>query len=231
MKGLTQGSDSGGGQKRAKSPSRPATQVPVKRPRQTQADSSATMSRSLQQQEEDDIQEVTPAVVKSEPGQEATPGQHLATYDEESYADYGQYDETQEYDGAMMADYQQAGLDGNKGKIFCTIVCLCVVVCCCCVLKVFLAGKILPEDLIPGQDRQVLQNYLELITTETGELKHKCTLCGSLSSQKQHAENHLENIHFQGYFKYDCADCGVSFDKRNKYYQHRSKCKSSFGKF
>ena len=123
VKGLTQGPDTGGGggggQKRAKSPSRPSTQVPVKRPRQSQPDTSAHLSRSQQQQEEDDIQEVMPAVVKSEPGQEASaaPGQHLATYDEENYADYGQYDDTQEYDATMMADYQQAGLDGNKGKI------------------------------------------------------------------------------------------------------------------
>lgn len=138
VKGLTQGPETGGGgggQKRAKSPSRPSTQVPVKRPRQSQPDTSANLSRSQQQQEEDDIQEVMPAVVKSEPGQEASaaPGQHLATYDEENYADYGQYDDTQEYDGAMMADYQQAGLDGNKGKILRQVCWSCenAVLCCC----------------------------------------------------------------------------------------------------
>ena len=120
VKGLTQGADSGGGgQKRAKSPSsRQTTQVPVKRPRQSDASANITRAAAVPQ-DDDDIQEVMPAVVKAEPGQETSvaPGQHLATYDEESYGDYGQYDDTQEYDGSMMVDYQQTGLDGNKGKL------------------------------------------------------------------------------------------------------------------
>ena len=113
VKGLTQGGESGGGQKRSKSPStRPSSSVPAKRPRQQQQE---------RHEEEDDIEEVLP--VKTEPSSSFTDntlqhGQHLVNYDDnyEAGGEFGQYDDQQEYD-ASLVDYNQAGADGNKGTI------------------------------------------------------------------------------------------------------------------
>ena len=80
---------------------------------------------------------------------------------------------------------------------------------------------------LAGQDRQMLQNYIEKVTTDDGDVKFKCTMCGSLSSQKPHAINHVENIHFPGCFEYNCKYCGTSFDKRNQYYKHVASCKQN----
>lgn len=81
---------------------------------------------------------------------------------------------------------------------------------------------------LAGQDRSVLLNNIEKVTTESGEVKYKCAICGSLKSQKAHAENHVENLHFRGYFQYNCKHCGLSFDRRNQLYKHVVSCRQSF---
>ena len=73
---------------------------------------------------------------------------------------------------------------------------------------------------ITGQSRQMLMNYIEKIVTDEGEQKFKCTICGSCKTQKAHAENHVENIHFPGCFSYSCKFCGMDFDRRNQLYKH-----------
>ena len=126
VKGLTQGS--GGGQqgtKRPKSP--PSSSKPIvpsaKRPRPPDPIKQPQISAPVDV--DDDIQEVLP--VKTEPGASssmASPaghlvqaqGGHLATYDEEGYGEYSQFEEQQEFDGSMV-DFNQTGVDGNKGKI------------------------------------------------------------------------------------------------------------------
>jgi len=123
VKGLTQGS--GGGQqgtKRPKSP--PSSSKPIvpsaKRPRPPDPIKQPQISAPVDV--DDDIQEVLP--VKTEPGASSsmTPsdghlvqaqGGHLATYDEEGYGEYSQFEEQQEFDGSMV-DFNQTGVDGNK---------------------------------------------------------------------------------------------------------------------
>merc|ERR1719342_932162 len=123
VKGLTQGS--GGGQqgtKRPKSP--PSSSKPIipsaKRPRPPDPIKQPQISASVDV--DDDIQEVLP--VKTEPGASSSmtqsdghlvqaQGGHLATYDEEGYGEYSQFDEQQEFDGSMV-DFNQTGVDGNK---------------------------------------------------------------------------------------------------------------------
>jgi len=125
VKGLTQGS--GGGQqgtKRPKSP--PSSSKPIvpsaKRPRPPDPIKQPQISAPVDV--DDDIQEVLP--VKTEPGASssmASPaghlvqaqGGHLATYDEEGYGEYSQFEEQQEFDGSMV-DFNQTGVDGNKGE-------------------------------------------------------------------------------------------------------------------
>ena len=117
VKGLTQGND-GGSSKRPRSPaaSKSSSSLPVKRPRP---------APPIPPVQDDDIQEVVP--VKTEPALAAvtsysgagasqdTQQQQVATYDEENYAEYGEYEDQQGYTETGMVDFNQS-MDGNKGK-------------------------------------------------------------------------------------------------------------------
>jgi len=121
VKGLTQG----GGQQGTKRPKSPVSSKPsvpaAKRPRPPDPIKQPQISAP---EVDDDIQEVLP--VKTEPGASSSmtpavghlgqaPGSHLATYDEENYGEYSQFEEQQEFDGSMV-DFNQTGVDGNKGE-------------------------------------------------------------------------------------------------------------------
>jgi len=121
VKGLTQG----GGQQGTKRPKSPVSSKPsvpaAKRPRPPDPIKQPQISAP---DVDDDIQEVLP--VKTEPGASSSmtpavghlsqaPGSHLATYDEENYGEYSQFEEQQEFDGSMV-DFNQTGVDGNKGE-------------------------------------------------------------------------------------------------------------------
>jgi len=117
VKGLTQGNNGGGSSKRSASP--PASKpLSSKRPRPPDP---IRPPAPVAAPDDDDIQEVLP--VKTEPSSSSAysqvqePEQHLATYEDDSYADYNQYDDTQEYDAGALVDFNASGLDGNKGLI------------------------------------------------------------------------------------------------------------------
>merc|ERR1719342_1210082 len=126
VKGLTQGSGGGHqGTKRPKSP--PSSSKPIvpsaKRPRPPDPIKQTQISAPVDV--DDDIQEVLP--VKTEPGASSSmaptdghlvqaQGGHLATYDEEGYGEYSQFEEQQEFDGSMV-DFNQTGVDANKDPI------------------------------------------------------------------------------------------------------------------
>ena len=114
MKGLTQGND-GGSSKRPRSPApaKSASPHPVKRPRPAQP---------LPPVQDDDIQEVVPvktepavAAVTSYAGAGASQEQQVAAYEDENYAEYGEYEDQQGYTDTGMVDFNQS-MDGNKGK-------------------------------------------------------------------------------------------------------------------
>ena len=50
--------------------------------------------------------------------------------------------------------------------------------------------------------------------------KFKCIICGKMNGRKDHAENHIESIHFPGMFKYNCKYCDIVVTGRNKLYLH-----------
>jgi uncharacterized C2H2 Zn-finger protein len=50
--------------------------------------------------------------------------------------------------------------------------------------------------------------------------KFKCIICGKINGRKDHAENHIESIHFPGVFQYNCKYCELIFTGRNKLYLH-----------
>jgi len=116
VKGLTQGND-GGSSKRPRSPapSKSSSSLPVKRPRPAPPIPPV--------QDDPDIQEVVP--VKTEPALAAVTSyseagasqdqqqQQVATYDEENYAEYGEYEDQQGYTDTGMVDFNQS-MDGNK---------------------------------------------------------------------------------------------------------------------
>jgi len=117
VKGLTQGNN-GGSTKRSASP--PASKpLSAKRPRPP--DPIRPPAPIVAPDADDDIQEVLP--VKTEPSASSSysqiqePEQHLATYEDDSYADYNQYDDQQEYDAGALVDFNASGLDGNKELI------------------------------------------------------------------------------------------------------------------
>ena len=122
VKGLTQGSNGGGGGEKPKSESKPirANEPPApKRPRPSAPPTAVAASSSYQQSYDDDIQEVVP--VKSEPGASAA-----AQYDvgggDNQVALEEQYDENYDYEQYGYDDtidpntgLPYAGADGNKG--------------------------------------------------------------------------------------------------------------------
>ena len=117
VKGLTQGNN-GGSTKRSASP--PASKpLSAKRPRPP--DPIRPPAPIVAPDADDDIQEVLP--VKTEPSASSSysqiqePEQHLATYEDDSYADYNQYDDQQEYDAGALVDFNASGIDGNKGTL------------------------------------------------------------------------------------------------------------------
>ena len=116
VKGLTQGNE-GGSNKRPRSPAatKTSSSLPIKRPRPTEPVHPV--------QVDDDIQEVVP--VKTEPAIASVTSysgagasqdqQQVATYEEENYAEYGEYEDQQGYTDAGMVDFNQS-MDGNKGN-------------------------------------------------------------------------------------------------------------------
>ena len=68
--------------------------------------------------------------------------------------------------------------------------------------------------------RDFLNSYMERVLEGVGMGKFKCSICGKINGRKDHAENHIESIHFPGTFQYNCKYCEMIFTGRNKLYLH-----------
>eukprot|EP00092_Neocalanus_flemingeri_P010079 GFUD01010862.1.p1 GENE.GFUD01010862.1~~GFUD01010862.1.p1 ORF type:complete len:336 (-),score=84.25 GFUD01010862.1:3-1010(-) len=68
--------------------------------------------------------------------------------------------------------------------------------------------------------RDFLNTYIERIVEGLSRGKFKCSICGKINGRKDHAENHIESIHFPGTFQYNCKYCELVFTGRNKLYLH-----------
>ena len=67
-----------------------------------------------------------------------------------------------------------------------------------------------------------LDEYSSKLTERENMGKFQCKLCGKISMSKSKAFNHVENIHFPGYYEYECDQCGEKFGTKNKWAQHRT---------
>ena len=67
-----------------------------------------------------------------------------------------------------------------------------------------------------------LDGYSSKLTEGENMGKFQCKLCGKISKTKVEAFRHVENIHFPGYYEYECDQCGEKFETRNKWSKHRT---------
>jgi len=189
-------------------------QQPSKRPRQV-----PPAVPSSNQRVDDDIQEVVP--VKSEPRDPPPPSQSLPpppqqlfppaqqqghvlaqaddeqalAYPDDSYEDYGQYGDEQEYHGGIAG---MSGLGNHPG----------------------VTGAEGTEGY-SFQDPSELQQF---IRKDPYDGKFHCTVCGKFSHKiGACTRNHVESQHFPNMFTYPCDQCDMTFGTKTTFNLHRSR--------
>jgi len=178
------------------------------------------------QRVDDDIQEVVP--VKSEPKDPHPPSQSLPpppqqqlfspaqqghvlaqaddeqalAYPDDSYEDYGQYGDEQEYHGGMAG---MSGLGNHPGA----------------------AGAEGAEGISVTDPRDLLQFVVKDASScvvSDSRPKYVCSLCYKFSHQgKTNVRNHVESKHFPGQFVYDCEQCQMTFPSKSAVQLHKSR--------
>ena len=78
--------------------------------------------------------------------------------------------------------------------------------------------------LAGGGDTRQLYEYI----VKEGPKSHRCTVCGKVGSDRGNMRKHVENIHFNGSFIYDCKYCSQTFTSRNKLNHHISGSHKSY---
>jgi len=172
------------------------------------------------QRVDDDIQEVVP--VKSEPKDPPPPSQSLPpppqqqlfspaqqqghvlaqaddeqalAYPDDSYEDYGQYGDEQEYHGGMAG---MSGLGNHPGA----------------------AGAEGAEGY-SFQDPSELQQF---VRKDPYDGKFHCTVCGKFSHKiGACTRNHVESQHFPNMFTYPCGQCTKIYRTKTSLFNHRSR--------
>jgi len=192
-------------------------QQPPKRPRQA-----PPSAESSNQRVDDDIQEVVP--VKSEPRDPPPPSQSLPqppqqqvyppaqqqghilaqadddqalAYPDDSYEDYGQYGDEQEYHGGMAG---MSGLGNHPG----------------------VAGA----EGAEGNSFQDPSELLQFVRKDPIDAKFYCMLCTSTvycHKNSYNTRNHVESQHFPKMFSYPCDKCDMTFSTNNAISLHKSR--------
>ena len=75
--------------------------------------------------------------------------------------------------------------------------------------------------LFSGTLREFSEDYI--VHSPNNIYKFKCKLCEKEFTTRQKIENHIESIHFPGFFVYPCVPCNTSVNTRQKYYHHINK--------
>lgn len=201
-------------QKHARPPADSAP--PPKRPRPSAPAPSLSTSSFTQQQptgnseEDDDIQEVVP--VKSEPRDLVTSGSTAAASavgggvaaGTDAYAnalateDDGAYDESYEDYGQYDQSYDGTLADPNMST----------------------DGNKGQQEEMPMRDPNDLYKYV----VKTEENFSMCGICFKFKHVTATCvRNHLESIHFPGYFQYTCSACSQVFSTKTKLNNHKQK--------
>jgi len=174
------------------------------------------------QRVDDDIQEVVP--VKSEPKDPPPPSQSLPpppqqqlfspaqqqghvlaqaddeqalAYPDDSYEDYGQYGDEQEYHGGMAG---MSGLGNHPGA----------------------AGA----EGAEGNMFQDPTELLQFVRKDPTDAKFYCTLCTHTvygHKNSYNTRNHVESQHFPKMFSYPCDKCHMTFSTNNAISLHKSR--------
>jgi len=210
VKGLTQGSNNGGGGERTKS--EPKQHVPI-RPREPQVSSEppvkrsrpsvpapAPSSSSYQSYQDDDIQEVVP--VKAEPGTVAS--QPVGHYDAAGQQDNQvaleeQYDESYDY-----GQYGEGGYDDGSGMID--------------------PNTGMPLQTADG-NKDIVNSMLSRLASELGSI-WQCNECFYNSRVKTNVVEHIESQHMEseGFICSECNKvCPNKKSLRNHIYQRHKK--------
>ena len=56
---------------------------------------------------------------------------------------------------------------------------------------------------------------MEKSKRQDGRLCYKCNICGKEDSHIRNLRNHIESVHFPGYFSYTCDHCKKTFKTKN----------------
>jgi len=172
------------------------------------------------QRVDDDIQEVVP--VKSEPKDPPPPSQSLPpppqqqlfspaqqqghvlaqaddeqalAYPDDSYEDYGQYGDEQEYHGGMAG---MSGLGNHPGA----------------------AGA----EGAEGFSFQDPKELLQFVRKDLDDGKFHCSFCEKFSHKYSSCtRNHVESQHFPNLFTYPCTECEMVFTTKSNFSLHRSR--------
>jgi len=190
---------------------------PPKRPHARPGQMPETITSSNHSISDDDIQEVVP--VKSEPRDPPQPTQSLPpapeqtifspqpqshtlaptddeqalAYPDDSYDDYGQYTDDQEYQGGMGGDLgnQVATGEGTEGYTF--------------------------------QDPTELLQFVRKCPTDLKYHCSLCVEIPYCHKNSWNTRNHVESQHFPKMFSYPCNKCDMVFSTNNAFSLHKSR--------
>merc|ERR1712202_5021 len=84
-------------------------------------------------------------------------------------------------------------------------------------------GHLGVDNANKGENRNVLNQYIQKSQNELGQSVVECTLCGQKNAKRQNILNHLESVHFPNSFVYSCKHCKIEFNSKNARNVHVSR--------
>eukprot|EP00088_Acartia_fossae_P046681 TRINITY_DN50463_c0_g1_i1.p1 TRINITY_DN50463_c0_g1~~TRINITY_DN50463_c0_g1_i1.p1 ORF type:complete len:107 (+),score=21.38 TRINITY_DN50463_c0_g1_i1:2-322(+) len=78
-----------------------------------------------------------------------------------------------------------------------------------------------------GNMREFTNKYIEEGHDDLNQAAFICTVCNKPCKTRFLAENHVESLHFPGYFQHRCKICDEVLPTRKRYYHHINKIHKS----
>ena len=88
-------------------------------------------------------------------------------------------------------------------------------------VKIYQYSFLIPGE--KGENRNVLNQYIQKSQNDLGQNVVECTLCGQKNAKRQNILNHLESVHFPNSFVYSCDYCKIEFNSKNARNVHVSR--------